>query len=591
MPPPSGATPTNHQVPQYKTPSDLPKAIDDLHDDVRRNIANFIHNRMKEAVKIAAKNGHVAASHGNSLDQQALRLSLELERAIHDSHPNQTSYSEQSKRVANNIKINQELCDRLLSRELSAGQLAVMSSDDMKSSKLRQQDEEVVARAERQSIMVTAEDGPRIRRTHKGEELVEDFGAVSEIPSREQRDPNMNMGERSRENTPDDLMEPPADDDVDSAARPKAPLNINTQAGTHERKPSLQASEFDYNKLASKLPTPTHTQPNRRISDPVPIARETIDDPDVDRLLDDVPESPPYSPKEDSDPSVIWSGQVTMSGVAQFDASAKHVGGVDLTERHPYPPSYLDILGGELRVTGRIEPEKATEYLCGLRYSPGSDMVVISITPCGEISTAEFTKVFDYFMAKERYAVIGARMGPSQVRDIYLVPLEAGNAAIPLFMSSLEVNKLAGERTERSMLIVIVYREETPRGLSGNGDGTQSPTLMNHPHRQLSQVSGPAMSPLSHQGSFKSPIDFAQQQMAELQRTGETIAKDILGPDLINAPTVAFIMPNAHAMVAKEWHVIKDILTTDPKARTDLQYLGELLSTRANQTGNLKTEK
>lgn len=536
---------------------------------------------MKDAVKVSADRGLFTASPDVSIEQKALRLTLELERVIHDTSKDKEAYSSQGKLLGVNIKINQELCDKLLSHELSVGQLAVMSQDEMKSSKLRQKDEEVVARAERQSIMVTADDGPRIRRTHNGEEVVEDnFGANSEVPSREQRDPNANMAVRSRENTPNEIIEPPSD--AAYTARPKPP-NINTQAGTHERKPSVQASEFDYSKVASKLPTPTHTQPNRRTSGPVPVAREAVEDPDVDRLLEDGPESPPYSPKEHSDPSVVWSGEVIMSSIATFNASAKHIGGVDLSEYNG--PSYTELIGDKLTVTGRIEPEKANEYLCGLRYSPSSDMIVISITPRGGlVSASEFTKVYDYFVDKNRYGVIGARMGPSQVRDIYLVPMEAGSGGIPIFMSNLEVNKLPEIRPERTMLIVVVYREETQADISGSGDGTQSPSLMNHPQRQMSHVSGPAMSPLTHQGSFRSPVDPAQQQLMEAQVRGEALARNILGPELIRAPTVAFILPQAHKMVDKEWIVIRDLFMNDSKARTDLQYLGQLLADRANET-------
>lgn len=577
-PPPPPAAPVapieDQQVPKYTAPQDLPMDIADLKDSEREGLAKLLRKNIEVGLKSAADNGHFTASASNSIEQNALRLALELERATHDAHANdKDAYVSQCKLVAINLKRNQELFGKLLSRELSVNQLAVMSEDDMKSSKQRREDEEEMARAERQSIMVK-EDGPRLRRTHKGEELVEEDN-YGEVPSREQRDPNSNMAGRSRENSFDEVVEPPSD--VEYATRPKQPLNINTQAEIHERKPSVQASEFDYNKVASKLPTPTNVQPSRRTSGPVPIAREALDDPEVDRLLEDGPESPPYSPKEDSDPSVVWYGQVGMSAIGKFDASAKHVGGANLMDQPE--PSYVELLGRKLAVTGRIEPEKADEYVCGLRYSPGSDIIVVSVTPRGELATQEFTKIFEYFMEKNRWGVIGNRMGPSSVRDVYLVPLEAGNARIPLFMSSLEVNKLPENREERMMLLVIVYREESQ---PGNFDGNQSPSLMTHPQRQMSQVYGPAASPLTQHGSFKSPTDPAQQKKLEDQRRGEAIAREILGPEYIDAPTVQFILPQAFQMVAKEWHVIKEIYMNDVRARTDLQHLAQLLADRAN---------
>lgn len=519
---------------------------------------------MEAAFKSASDRGQLTDK-----SPEALQLTLEVERAIHDSH-SKDEYLAKCKLVAINLKRNQELFGKLLSRELGANRLAAMSEDDMKSNKQRREDEEELARAERQSIMVK-EDGPRLRRTHKGEELVEDnFG---QVPSREQRDPNGDMAVRSRENSPTEMIEPPSD--IDQAPRIRQPLNINTQARAHDRKPSIQTAEFDYNKVASKLPTPTIAHPARRASGPAPVAREAINDPDVDRLLQDEPESPPYSPKEDSDPAVIWNGHVEMTSIGNFSASAKHVGGVDLID---LKAGYEEMIGRKLVVTGRIEPDKANEYLCGLRYSPISDMIVISIEPRGEVATEEFTKIFNYFTEKNRYGVVGNRMGPIQVRDIYLVPIEAGNGGIPIFLSNLEVNKLPENRSERAMLLVVVYREEVPS--SAVDDGQQSPSLTTHAQRNMGQSLAPKMSPLTHQGSFK-PNPPTEQ---EKQLAGEALALKILGPELYNAPTMAFILPNASVMNPKEWNVMKELLTSDKTARVDLQHLGQLLADKANQT-------
>lgn len=567
------ASHSDQHVPQTAAPVGPPTTIGDLKDPFREKLAKFIYHRMEEAVKTAAGSGHFLSTANSSIEEKAQQLTLELEQAVHNAHfHDKTAYSNQAKTLGNNIKINPELCEKLLSKELSVDQLAVMSSDDLKSSKQRMLDEEELARAERQSIMVK-EEGPRVRRTHKGEELVDvGYGVGSEVPSREQRDPNARMAGRSLENSPDELIEPPPD--VDHTPHPRKPLNIDTDAAGHERKPSIQASEFDYNKVASKLPTPTHAQPIRRASGPVPVLKEAVDDPDVDRLLDDVPESPPYSPKEDTDPAVIWTGKVTMNSIAEFEASAKHVAGVELNEHQMY---YTDLLGRVLNVTGRIEPEKADEYLCSLRWSPGSDMIVVSTHPRGEVATEAFTKVFNYFKEKNRYGVIGNRRGPTAVRDIYYVPVEAGEGPIPVFLSNLLENKLPDNRRERTILVVVVYRDE-----KHYSDTTlASQAVMSHPQRQVSQVPGPAMSPIAHQGHFKPLTDPGQLQMEERQREGERLARDILG-DLVHSPTVAFILPQAHQMVAREWNVIKEIFESDVKSRTDLQHLGQLLAAKAN---------
>lgn len=57
-----------------------------------------------------------------------------------------------------------------------------------------------------------------------------------------------------------------------------------------------------------------------------------------------------------------------------------------------------------------------------------------------------------------------------------------------------------------------------------------------------------------------------------LQEQGETVARGILGP-LVNAPTVAFLLPHAARMRLREWECIQDLLATDPKCRADFKHL------------------
>jgi hypothetical protein len=64
------------------------------------------------------------------------------------------------------------------------------------------------------------------------------------------------------------------------------------------------------------------------------------------------------------------------------------------------------------------------------------------------------------------------------------------------------------------------------------------------------------------------------------------MAHELLGP-WITSPTVQFILPQAYQMARKEWEVVRRVLERDPKARDDLQHLGNLLEkeTAADKTG------
>jgi len=295
-----------------------------------------------------------------------------------------------------------------------------------------------------------------------------------------------------------------------------------------------------------------------------------------------------------------------MNSVAEFPAVARHVAGADLSKLDEDPTPWSDLIPERLTVAGRIDPEKATTYLCSLRYSSPTDLVVVALTPSGEAATDQFKQLFDYFHTKNRYGVVGNK-GIANVRDTYLVPVPAGTSSPPEFLLNLENNKVLDNRPEPLILVTIVVRNDIPSqpDAARSFDGNASPSaILNHPQRQMSlsgQSSGPAMSPLASQGSFNnSPAtpqtqppptaltnsqDLQRQQRMEAQRRGEETAAQILGP-LISAPTVSFLMPQAWQMQPTEWHIIREIFTQHQKSQEDLTFLSQLLEQRNPQANN-----
>ncbi|PHH67538.1 hypothetical protein CDD83_6532 [Cordyceps sp. RAO-2017] len=171
-------------------------------------------------------------------------------------------------------------------------------------------------------------------------------------------------------------------------------------------------------------------------------------DPDVDRMLEDDNESPPYSPTEEAqDPDVVWRGSLAMSSIADFPANAKHVGGANFASFGPWSR----LIPKRMTVAGRIPQQSAIEYLCSLRYSNLTDIVVVSITPASAGSRPEFSKLVDYFISKNRYGVVGNKVA-GNVRDTYLVPVPAGEDGHPEFMLNLVDNYIPKSRAEPMLL-------------------------------------------------------------------------------------------------------------------------------------------
>jgi hypothetical protein len=598
----------------------LPIKINDL-ESSRQGPAKLIQKSLKVAVPIAISNGVYSLSKDDTSEQKAERLAIEIETAILSAHPDKPAYHNQARTISANLKSNQELCNNLLIRKLTPAALAVMDSDDMASNELKKETAEMKARADKQAIMVS-DDGPRIRRTHKGEEVVEgdNFAVANESTMstarrRSMLDPNANMAIRSRENSPGDGVELPADigdyqshDDIRGLPASKHPLNVDTKAKPPNRKASGQ-SDFDINKVFSSVQTPTSASHVRRQStiNNAPPADGPGVDPEIDQMLmDDGNESPPYSPAEyTNDPDVIWRGSVTMDSIAKFPATAKYAAGADLSASLPW----TSILQKELKVAGRIDAERANEYLCSLRYSPPTDLVVVNISPVDGASQS-FFELYNYFFGKNRYGVL-TNKGIGNIRDTYLVPVPPSPEALPDFVTNLDGHKVPQERFKPMILIALVIRNENYQSPSAN-----SPSVMAHHQRQMSLNSnGPAMSPVQpgsstgqfqrfsppQQQSYQNQIPYQQQpqhpshlQISEAERQrldaernyaqqqGEAIAYGILG-ELKTAPTLQFLLPQAYQMRDREWMVIKSILESDEKARYDLNHLSTMIEIRGRE--------
>lgn len=584
-------------------PSDLPVKIDAL-EPSRAGIAKALLKNLKPAIVAAVRNSVYTLSENDTVDAKAERLAIEIENALHTTHPKDV-ITKQARSIAFNLKQNQDLANGLLTRTLTPSALAVMTTDDMASKELKAETAEMKARADKQSIMVT-EDGPRVRRTHKGEEIVEgdSYAMPDDTTSINRRrsmlDPNADMGAQSRENSPGgDEVELPENindhrshDDIRGNTVPKYPLTVETkQPHAPVRKLSTQA-DFDINKVFSSVQqSPVGTQHIRRVSNNTapPINGPGVD-PEIDKLLqdDDGNESPPYSPAEySSDPEMVWRGTVTMDSVAKFPAVAKHIGGLDLSGR----TSWDGVLPKDLRVAGRIDQEKANEYLCSLRYNSPTDVVVVAVTASGDTASSAFQDLYNYFSTKNRYGVLTNKTTSGNIRDTYLVPVPPSPGSIPDFIVNLEGHKVPEERPEPMLLVTLVIRSDIQPEHSNNE--SHSPSVMTHPQRQMSiSGAGPVMSPIAPPtGAFTSPpvmqpapqVQPSQAQIEEegrhKQSEGEISARRILGTH-VNDPTVAFLMPQAYQMRVVEWEIIADILEKDQKARHDLSHLSQLLEAR-----------
>lgn len=583
------------------TPIDLPSLPDEISNPARKSAASALVKLFVDQIAGARKEGSFKLPQGKTADEVSRQLGLSIEHAMYvnicgGSVEPTEPYKLQLRTILFNVKKNTALRDRLLVGNLLPDDLSRMSSQDMASKELQQKDAEIKREAERQHTIIQ-EQGPRIKRTHKGEEVIEDdiHNVASEpvfstAPARRAvaEGSSSPQQERPRDGRRSDRLQ-----SLDTKSAAAQGIDKHEDTGS----PGGAGQDQVFPEVA------TH------IREPLPGGKLQADA-EIDHLLrDEEPDSPPYSPKDYSDEGVVWHGRIVMSPIGEFTSSAKHVGGADLSEK----VSWHDLAPSTLLINGRIEIQLASNYLCGLRFSSSTDVSVISVGPPeNPKERAGFDNLFNYFADRKRYGVIGKHPLPL-VTDTYLVPVEAGTNKRPDFLELLDNNSIDESLTERMFLIVFVVK-------TGSSNPPSVHPQSHHPSQEPSnpansfaasgqqshypmpgQQAAPQASPMTpapfhgapfsqaapygqvHQPQvpgqyqqYQSSVPAPQASQNGMPLTGLAAAIQILGPQA-HAPAIQQLLHQAPNADASQLLVVRDILVRQPDAASSYQALTEAL--------------
>ncbi|KAL4971097.1 putative PHD finger domain protein [Aspergillus stella-maris] len=606
-----------------------PKSFEDISIPARRNAANALAKVFVDQLSDALARGSFKLPKDKSGEDVGQQLGLSVEDALYQTHCGGSGeptedYKLQLRTILFNVKKNPSLRDRLLVGSLSPGALSSMSTQDMASEELQQKDAEIKAEAERQHIIIQ-EQGPRIRRTHKGEEVVEDdqHNVSSE--------PVFSAGPRRSLAETDGS---PGAQSPTTAGPKQTETDGETAADAQEGTPSERKNHDEHFPPRSHSPGTGQEQVfpevQTHIREPIPHGKVQADA-EIDQLLkeDDEPDSPPYSPKDNHEEGSIWHGKVAMKPIsAEFSSYAKHVGGADLSLRIPWS----QLVPSLLNVDGRIDIKLASDYLCGLRYSSSTDVTVISIaSPDSPKDKAGFDSLFEYFQQRQRYGVVGKHPLPA-VKDTYLIPIEAGSTKKPEFIELLENNGLEDTTSERILLVVFAIKtgeSNTPSVQPPSHHSSQEPaasasplTVAGTPQQANFATPGPRPSlpgqqyPPTPSPAFpagaQAPIPYNQQPHPQAQAqqqpptmtqpnsfqapqpapnqapvTGLAAAIQVLGGQA-NSPAIQQLLQSAPNATTQQLNIVREILLRQPQAAADYSLLmNELVNaTTTNGNGN-----
>lgn len=568
---------TTEETTKVKIESPAVVTVEELVLPARKSAANALIKFFVDQITAAQKKGSFSLPNGQSAEDTARQLGLSVEGAMYQNicegagEPTEP-YKSQLRAILFNVKKNHSLRDRLLVGSVSSDTLSMMKSEEMASEELQRKDAEIKREAERQHIIIQ-EQGPRIRRTHKGEELIEDEthnvaaeSVFSALPRRAT--------------------------DADGSPGNQSPVTPRVSQSKGDGQPRGHSPDGGHGDHVFPEVAPN-------IREPVP--RGTIQaDAEIDRMLqEDETESPPYSPQEFSEEGVVWRGQVTMEPVAKFSSTAKHVCGAELSGRIPWS----QLAPEELLVDGRIDIARANNYLCGLRWSSSTDVSVIAISsPNGDEDRDGFNRLFNYFYNRQRYGVIGKHPLPA-VKDTYIVPLEKDTTKLPDFINLLENTNLGdGLIEERLLLIVFVVKtgDSQPPSVQPSShqpsmepQASASPLTAAGNTPQTAYAPGPRQFPLFTPSSTNptAPNQFPPGQMPQQHPLppyqpgliGMPAALQVLGAQAVSSPAIQKLLQTAPNVDTAQLNVVRDILVRQPAAAANYETLMQaLFDTQAN---------
>ncbi|KAH5988902.1 transcription factor BYE1 [Parastagonospora nodorum] len=549
---------------------------------------------------------------GETATSLGARLAFQLNTAAVEHYGEPTAGDSPSsirlRAIMFNAKKNPILVDRLLSGSLKPQELVSMPTEEMASEDKQKEFAAIREAAEKQMIL-TEETGPRLRKTHKGEEIV----GEDNFDSQEFKQPTVQTRDSATEDA--SMQSPMSHRPPESPADAAHPLAVDT-AGTPTDSVRRPSANFDLNAVFDKVRSPQHDQQTFMIRRQSSLQNQekshaAVDDADVDRLLKDEDNDVEMSGYS-SDPTVCWQGTVSMQSMQPFDAVARFVAGGDFGQVVPWNK----LLANVLSVQGRIESSKGDDYIRGIGHSETYDVAVLALSPVTTDGRGVMDHFYQYFHSRGRWGVVPVEdTGAGIMRDLYIIPIEAGGSNLPPFIDMLEYCTIETPRKEHMVLLALVaklpeVKPELPATEHFERFPTQDIAAAQVAHQQppSQQQPGPSPSPVTHNPhapqyspmapSFP-PAQHPQQPPPPGYYPQAAVppppahhqiprALEIMGP-YIDAPVIAHILAqnlNTNQAISELQMInLRHIVEEHPDARTNFGVLTDLLRKNGGQGG------
>ncbi|KAI8839328.1 transcription factor S-II, central domain-containing protein [Chytriomyces cf. hyalinus JEL632] len=180
--------------------------------------------------------------------------------------------------------------------------------------------------------------------------------------------------------------------------------------------------------------------------------------------------SPSGSPRESSEPlenhgAMVWNGLVRMPQVGKFTGRCVQIAGKRVGSSKAL---WESILPPTVFIEGRIDVSRTQSYISQQQSSSSKEVIAVEFVAETNVRDAPqedeggateggFQALLDYFVQRNRYAVIGQKY--LHVRDMYLVPVKRGDT-LPAMMTVLSKISAVDKCNERDRLFGVLILDK-----------------------------------------------------------------------------------------------------------------------------------
>ncbi|KAG4305464.1 hypothetical protein PORY_001020 [Pneumocystis oryctolagi] len=467
--------PLTRQLSNRISIEDPVEKLEKLKDATRKHVAQSFLTIFTDAIKNLREEGNFVLDVNKTAEELGEHLALTIEYSMFKNFSIEEKgryiltpkYKERFRTLHFNLKDdkNPQLRARVVSGKITPQDLVHMTSEEMANSEIQLLAESVRAQSTKNSVLKQTE-APRIRRTHKGEEIIGDQ-EISGFPIQQKIETSIPFSLKHKNESEKNQEEASTSSQSlnsihkKTSSIPKINKPDPEEDSIQSDKKSASKESFDIQNVWSNVKSQKATYIPEKY--PIIQTQETSGtdfDPDIDRMINDDNDStntPPYSPSYDTIETniihPIWSGKLFMASVAEFNVVATQVAGPSLS----IAQSWREILQDKIIVDGRISVDKSTEYLCQQRYSSTKQLIVISFKPQSKEMQHAFERLYHYFYSRKRYGVL--KPTTSAVKDAYIIPLSPTDQ-LPEFIQLMDDVHISEEkRTEKYILGVFIVNK------------------------------------------------------------------------------------------------------------------------------------